>query len=86
LKSWKPLPWSQLNRQISFRSFIETAEAASAVALKPQKQLLQSHETAEAASMVSYKPRKPTISNEYLKFLGKFKAIYETALAHESGP
>jgi hypothetical protein len=48
-------------------------EAASAVTLKPQKQLLQSHETAEAASTVSYKPRKPTISNEYLNFLGKLK-------------
>jgi hypothetical protein len=31
-------------------------------------------------------PRKPYISNNYLNILGEFEAIFETALAHESGP
>jgi dsRNA-specific ribonuclease len=31
-------------------------------------------------------PRKLTISNEYLEFLGEFEAIFETALASETGP
>jgi hypothetical protein len=26
------------------------------------------------------------ISNDYLKFLGEFEAIFEMALVHESGP
>jgi hypothetical protein len=42
-------------------------------------------ETVEALSAVSLKPRKPTISSEYLEFLGKFEDICETALACESG-
>jgi hypothetical protein len=37
-------------------------------------------------SAVSLRPWKLTTSNEYLAFLGEFKAICETALAHESGP
>jgi hypothetical protein len=44
------------------------------------------YETAEAASAVFIRPRKPYISNNYLNFLGEFEAIFETALAHESGP
>jgi hypothetical protein len=43
-------------------------------------------QTAEAASAVYIRPRKPYISNNYLDFLGDFEAIFETALAHESGP
>jgi hypothetical protein len=43
-------------------------------------------ETAEAASAVSIRLQKPYISNNYLDFLGKFEAIFEMALAHESGP
>jgi hypothetical protein len=38
------------------------------------------------ASAVYIRPRKPYISNNYLDFLGEFEAIFETALAHESGP
>jgi hypothetical protein len=34
-------------------------------------------------SAVCMRPRKPYISNNYLDFLGEFKAIFETALAHE---
>jgi hypothetical protein len=37
-------------------------------------------------SAVSMTPRKPTISNEYLDFLGELKSIRETALDRESGP
>jgi hypothetical protein len=37
-------------------------------------------------SAVSIRPQKPYISNNYLDFLGEFEAIFETALAHESGP
>jgi hypothetical protein len=44
------------------------------------------YETTDAASAVSNRPRKPYISNNYLDFLGEFEAIFETALAHESGP
>jgi hypothetical protein len=29
---------------------------------------------------------KPTISNDYLEFLGNFEGIFGTALAPESGP
>jgi hypothetical protein len=31
-------------------------------------------------------PRNPNFSNDYLDFLGEYKAICETALARESGP
>jgi hypothetical protein len=41
-------------------------------------------ETAEAASAVSIRLQKPYIS--IFDFLGKFEAIFEMALAHESGP
>jgi hypothetical protein len=44
------------------------------------------YKTAEAASAVYIRPWKPYISNNYLDFLGKFEAIFETALALESGP
>jgi hypothetical protein len=43
-------------------------------------------ETVESVSVVSLKMRKPTISNEYLEFLGEFEAICKLALARESGP
>jgi hypothetical protein len=43
-------------------------------------------ETAEAASTVTLRRRKPTISNDFLEFLGEFEAIFETDLALESGP
>jgi hypothetical protein len=39
-----------------------------------------------SASTVYMRPRKPYISNNYLNFLGELEAIFETALAHESGP
>jgi hypothetical protein len=44
------------------------------------------YETTEATSAVSIKPRKPYISDNYLDFLDEFEAIFETALARESGP
>jgi hypothetical protein len=44
------------------------------------------YQTSEAASAVYIRPRKPYISNNYLDFLSEFEAIFETALAHESGP
>jgi hypothetical protein len=43
-------------------------------------------ETLEATSAVTLRQRKPIISNKFLEFLGKDEAIFETALAHESGP
>jgi hypothetical protein len=64
----------------------ETTKSASTVSLKKGGSLRGLIESAEAASAVSLKSRKPTISDEYLKFLGKFKAICETALALNQGP
>jgi hypothetical protein len=69
----------------------------SAVSLKPPYSLPRSHwnhgicfrgliETAEAASTVSLRPLKPTISNDYLEFLGDFEAICEMALAPDPWP
>jgi hypothetical protein len=69
----------------------------SAVSFKSSKLLLRSHwsrrrhfrcliETIESASAASLKPLKQTIWNDYREFLGNFEAIWETALARESGP
>jgi hypothetical protein len=79
------------------RFLIETAEATSAVSLKPPKPIPWSYlnrgthfrsliETAEAASAVSLRLLTPTISNDYFEFLGDFEAICAAALASESGP
>jgi hypothetical protein len=43
-------------------------------------------ETAEVASAVSLRLLKPTISNDYLKFLGDFEAICETAFFSSKYP
>jgi hypothetical protein len=37
-------------------------------------------------SAVSMRQEKPNISNNYLNFLGEYEAIFEMALARESGP
>jgi hypothetical protein len=42
-------------------------------------------EISEAASAVTLTLRKPIISNDFLEFLREFEAIFETALARESG-
>jgi hypothetical protein len=34
-------------------------------------------ETAEAASEVALRPREPFISNNYLKYFGDYKAMFE---------
>jgi hypothetical protein len=44
------------------------------------------YQTAKAASAMYIRPRNPYISNNYLYFLSEFEAIFETALAHKSGP
>jgi hypothetical protein len=54
--------------------------------LKFFKRFRSLYETTEAAFPVSFGPRKPYISNNYLDFLGEFEVIFESALAHESGP
>jgi hypothetical protein len=43
-------------------------------------------ETAEEASAVSLRQLKPTISNDFLEFLGNFEALFEPALSPESEP
>jgi hypothetical protein len=74
------LPRSHRNQGIHFRGLINSAESSSVVLLRP---LLHCSliKTAE-----SWRPWKPMISNDYLKFLGEFEAIFEMALVHESGP
>jgi hypothetical protein len=69
-----------------FRGLYETPEPASVVYMRPRSGFRGLYETAEAASAVSIRQWKPYISNNYLNFLGEFEAIFETALAHESGP
>jgi hypothetical protein len=54
--------------------------------MRPPNRFCGLYQSVEAASAVYMRPRKPYISNNYLDFLGEFEAIFETALAHESGP
>jgi hypothetical protein len=43
-------------------------------------------ETAESASAVTLRPRRLMISSDHIEYHGEFESIFETALAHESGP
>jgi hypothetical protein len=67
---------SQWNCQIHFRSLNKTAESAP---WSHWNSLIRFH-------TVSIRQRKPTISNEYIEFLGKFEAICKTTLAVTQGP
>jgi hypothetical protein len=73
-----------------FRRVIETAEAASAVSLKPPKRLPWSHWNRQSCfggliETAELRPLKQAISNDYLEFLVDFEAICEMAIARESG-
>jgi hypothetical protein len=42
-------------------------------------------ETAETYSAVSLRLQNPNLANDYLEYLGEYKAICKTVLARESG-
>jgi hypothetical protein len=92
-----PIPLKELRANNHFREGFRGVIKDSAVSIRLWKQLPRSisdhgsgfgglYQTAEAAFSVSIISQKPYISNNYLNFLGEFEAIFETALAHESGP
>jgi hypothetical protein len=56
----------------SFRSFIETVGSSVGGNI----------ETTEAASGVALKPQNPSIGNDYVKYLGKYEAIFKKALTY----
>jgi hypothetical protein len=52
--------------------------------MKSQKPLPRSN-TPETATTVTLRSQNPNISNDALKYLSKFEAIFKTALACDSG-
>jgi hypothetical protein len=77
--------------------FIKMFMSDPTVFLRLQKPIPLSHwnhrnrshaliETAETDSMVSLRQQYPYFANNYLEYISDYKAIYETALAAESGP
>jgi hypothetical protein len=69
-----------------FRGLYQTAEAASAVSIKPLKPLPRPLSDRWSRFRGLYQAAETYFDDYKVDFLGEFKSIFETALAHDTGP